>query len=145
MPPIPRRHRRWPASLALLIATAACDPRQVTLDPTLAQYDGIYRGSETPEALGGACAGVSGGTLKFTITEGQITLQTHRKSRRLGGTVGADGSVTMQNGDGSRHLTGSIQDGVLTGTEINGNTTRNDPYASAAPPCSSILRAVRSP
>ena len=140
---IRRSPLRWTASLGLLVATGACDPRQVTLDPALAAYDGIYRGTETPDQLGGACAG-GGGGLKFTVSEGQITQETHRKSRRLTGTVGADGTVAMQNGNGNRRLSGSIQDGVFDATEINGNTSPNDPFASAAPPCTSTLRAVRS-
>ncbi len=129
-------------ALGLLFATAACDPREITVNPALTQFDGIYRGSVTGDEVAGACGG-TGSIIKFEVEDGQIAVQTHRHSGRLLGTVGADGQVYMRNADGSRQLSGAIQDGVLSATETASTTTNQNPFASAAPPCTSTIRAPR--
>ncbi|WP_428375136.1 hypothetical protein [Lichenicoccus sp.] len=131
-----------PLALALLLLAAACDPREITVNPALAQFDGLYRGSETSDQVASAC-GTTGSIIKFEVSDGQVAVQTHRHSGRLLGTVGADGQLVMQNADGSRQLSGAIQDGVLTAVETSSSTSNQDPYASAAPPCTSTIRATR--
>nr|WP_321986713.1 hypothetical protein [uncultured Lichenicoccus sp.] len=131
---------RWPA-LVLLLASA-CDPREITIDPALAQFDGLYRGTVTNDQTGGACSG-AGGIIKFEVTGGQISVQTHHHANRLAGTVDADGAVYMQTGDGSRQISGSIQNGVLSALETSSSTSNQNPFASATPPCSSTVKATR--
>ena len=132
------------SALGLLFAVAACDPREIILRPELAHFDGTYRGTTTSDQAAGACGNV-GGSIKLEVSGGQIAVQTHRHSGRLLGTVGPDGEVFMQNADASRVLTGSIQDGVLSAVETTNSTGNQNPYASAAPPCSSTIRATRAP
>lgn len=107
-----------PGRLLAVIASmwlSACAAQGPADQPTT-RYDGIYTGTQTPDAGEQGCrSGVH--LVRFEVAGNHIWIHTHHRRRRLDGNVDPGGQIAMRDGNGTRTINGTIVGDRLTGVE----------------------------
>ena len=138
------------AGLTIMMTTAACAAPPIppvvsgtTVGTFPAEgFDGTYRGESLPDQIVDGCGEAP---RDITIKVKGDRAWVHHGHPPLSGTIDPTGVVSMQNDDGTRSLSGSIQSGMLTATE----TTSSAPgklqgfYVNSDSTCTFAIQAIR--
>lgn len=81
----------------------------------LAIFDGVYRGTRTPDVGSSQCGFQS--AVSYEVSGSHVWLRTHKKRRFIDGSVDPRGQFLMTDESGAHRIAGTIVGGHLTGTE----------------------------
>jgi hypothetical protein len=123
--------------IALMAVVAGCTaPQGKTTGPGMTAFNGKYEGT------GVSTCDQNAHSISINVRGDQIWMHPHHK---MTGTVSEGGDIYMQNASGSHRLTGNIQNGILTATDVatEGPKKLKGFYTNAASTCTMTIQANR--
>jgi hypothetical protein len=114
------------------------------------RFEGWYQGRQFPSSASASACRSRAREIWFKVEDGTIEMRNnrHRRNRRklaMLGTVAADGSVAMRQGDGGRSVVGRIQNDRLTAATVQDAQDLQAVQSGGKPPCSYRYEATRRP
>ncbi|MCB8882464.1 hypothetical protein ACELLULO517_19605 [Acidisoma cellulosilytica] len=135
----PKHRFLLPIAIAAAAMTLAAQSLPAHADG-LSTYDGVYSGFSTPAMAISGC-GQTAKSITIHVRNGEAWTHHHR----LAGQVDASGNLSMQDGGGIAHVTGSIVANNLTASETVPETPAKlgAAYDNNATICSYTINASR--
>jgi hypothetical protein len=112
------------------------------------RFEGWYQGRQIPSSINASACRSRAREVWFKVEGGTIEMRNsrhHRNRRKLGmlGTVTADGSVAMRQGEGGRSILGRIENGRLTAATVEDAQDLQAVQGGGKIPCAYRFEAAR--
>ena len=135
----------WLAAAAgvTALSVGGCAAPAAKLGPVDGRFDGTYVGTRVQDP---ACGTDSQG-IRFEVQGRQIAVRSRRRTRRLDGSVDANGNFSMSDPNAQRQVVGTLADGRLEASETvagsGGHWHFSEPDNAMAQPCVWRFSATR--